>query len=298
MVFGWGKSQEEIDAENADIQAEASICKDYSVSEEESEKCLEVRKILEDTRVEWAAPSASADASDKICDGSRKDKKDEKGEIDQKGYDVLSDMVVLRYLRGNKGVVDKTAHMLGKFITWSREEDIRSITENDVLEVTRTKLVVSEGSSRDGRPCVWLLIQRLNKYTRAPIDVVAKFIMLTVQQSLLRTLPNDERWVLCFDLRNMTMQSMDYEVLKVLISILQTKYPETMHRILIIESPYFFQACWTIIRPWLDPVTASKVTFESYDGIDKYIARDQWVSEYINPPVPCEGSGEREGDTK
>ena len=89
-----------------------------------------------------------------------------------------------------------------------------------------------------------MTIYSYHRYTRAHIDIVSKFIVMEGEKSLLRTLPNDERWVLCFDLRNVTMSSIDYEVIKVLVNTLQTKYPETTHKILIIESPLFFQACW------------------------------------------------------
>ena len=181
MVFGWGKSQEEVDAENAAIQEEASICRDYSANDEEKGKMLVVRRLLEETRSEWGAAAtaaAAAAAAAGVVDNADTDAKEkgsaddkdggadtagEKGEADERGYDVLSDMMVLRYLRGNKGVVEKTAHMLGKFISWSREMDIRNITEEDVQDVSKTKLVVSNGRSRYGGPCVWVLVQRLNK---------------------------------------------------------------------------------------------------------------------------------------
>jgi len=92
----------------------------------------------------------------------------------------------------------------------------------------------------------------------------------------------DERFVLIFDLRAFSMKNMDYQGVKVLVSILQTNYPEVLDRAIIVDSPFIFSACWAIIRPWLDPVTADKVQFTNYDGVKEYIEQSEWPDEYKN----------------
>ncbi len=67
---------------------------------------------------------------------------------------------------------------------------------------------------------------------------------------------------------------MNYEVVKILISILQTNYPETLEKVYV-DSPLIFSACWAIIRPWLDPVTQAKVSF----------VRSSELSNFIEPSV-------------
>jgi len=68
---------------------------------------------------------------------------------------------------------------------------------------------------------------------------------------------------------------MDFEVVQLLISILQYNYPETLATALVVDAPFLFSACWAIIRPWLDPVTAAKALF---------ISRAQ-LPAYFDPPV-------------
>ena len=36
-------------------------------------------------------------------------------------------------------------------------------------------------------------------------------------------------------------------------------YPETVHKIFIVNSPTFFSMIWKVVRPWVDPVTADKL---------------------------------------
>ena len=39
----------------------------------------------------------------------------------------------------------------------------------------------------------------------------------------------------------------------------------------MVDAPFVFNACWTVIKPWLDPVTASKVTFLKSKDLAKHI---------------------------
>jgi hypothetical protein len=64
---------------------------------------------------------------------------------------------------------------------------------------------------------------------------------------------------------------MDYEIVRLLIDILQYNYPETMNSALIVNSPFLFHACWAVIRPWLDPITASKVVFINQKQLAEHV---------------------------
>lgn len=47
----------------------------------------------------------------------------------------------------------------------------------------------------------------------------------------------------------------------------------------VVNAPFLFWACWAIIRPWLDPVTAAKASFvkkeELVDVIDDIHIHEQ-----------------------
>ena len=64
---------------------------------------------------------------------------------------------------------------------------------------------------------------------------------------------------------------MDYEAVKLLIEILQYNYPDTLDTALIINAPMLFSACWMVIKPWLDPVTAAKCKFIKKSELKDYI---------------------------
>lgn len=43
----------------------------------------------------------------------------------------------------------------------------------------------------------------------------------------------------------------------------QDRYPESMGKFYIINSPFMFSTVWSVIKPWLDPVTVEKIQIPS-----------------------------------
>ncbi|EKX43147.1 hypothetical protein GUITHDRAFT_153362 [Guillardia theta CCMP2712] len=67
---------------------------------------------------------------------------------------------------------------------------------------------------------------------------------------------------LCVDLTNMSMNMLrgkKRQVLQKIFHIGSTYYPESMWKIYLVNSPLIFRAIWAIIKPWLHPVTLSKI---------------------------------------
>jgi len=88
--------------------------------------------------------------------------------------------------------------------------------------------------------------------------------------------PPVETASIVFDMNGFSIQkNMDYTQLKFMISIFEAKYPETLGVALVVDAPFIFQACWKLIRPWLDPKTASKVYFVSLSDLTQWIDEDQ-----------------------
>lgn len=45
------------------------------------------------------------------------------------------------------------------------------------------------------------------------------------------------------------------------INIDQYFYPESLHRLYIVNAPWVFRMAWAMIKPWVHPLTASRVGF-------------------------------------
>ena len=132
-------------------------------------------------------------------------------------------------------------------------------------------------------PVVTICARRHNKDQR-DIDVMKKFIIFTLEKALKKAIP-DEKIVILFDLAGFTMSCMDYEVVKMLVNTLQYNYPETLKVALIVNAPMLFSACWILIKSWLDPITASKVSFVNLQQLEQYLDKDSIPMDLTNPSV-------------
>lgn len=95
-----------------------------------------------------------------------------------------------------------------------------------------------------------------------------------------------------------SMANMDYTPVKFMIKCFEANYPESLGTVLVYHAPWVFNAIWSIIRGWLDPVVAGKVHFaKNIDELEKYIPKsqipvelggtEQWKYEFPEP-VPGE----------
>ena len=106
------------------------------------------------------------------------------------------------------------------------------------------------------------------------MEEVRNFIIYTIETALKSAKPDEEKITICFDLSNLALVNMDYEAVKMLINMLAFNYPEILYNALVVNAPFFFWACWAVIKPWIDPVTAAKVLFLKKSALSQYIAQD------------------------
>lgn len=102
-----------------------------------------------------------------------------------------------------------------------------------------------------------------------------------------------------------SMANMDYTPVKFMIKCFEANYPESLGTVLVYKAPWVFNAVWSIVRGWLDPVVAGKVHFaKNIEELEKFVPRKQipaelggdekWTYEY---PEPLEGENEKMKDT-
>ena len=156
---------------------------------------------------------------------------------------------------------------------------METITESDCATIIAKRVCISTGRDKLGRPLLTCICGRHDKHNRDILEI-KKFIIHFMEQSVRQSNPDDEMFSIIFDLSAFSLRCMDFESVKLLIDILQQNYPEVLGQALVVNSPFIFSACWRVIKPWLDPVTAAKVNFVSLPQLTDYID-----PEYILPEV-------------
>lgn len=74
-------------------------------------------------------------------------------------------------------------------------------------------------------------------------------------------------------------------------TISSDRYPETMGKFYIINAPWAFSAVWSVVKPWLDPVTVAKINIlgSSYkDELFKQIPREN-LPQQLGGTCECPG---------
>jgi hypothetical protein len=98
-----------------------------------------------------------------------------------------------------------------------------------------------------------------------------------------------------------SMANMDYTPVKFMIKCFEANYPESLGTVLVYRAPWVFNAVWSIVKGWLDPVVAGKVHFaKNIDELSQYIPKlqiptelggdEKWEYKY---PEPVPGENDR-----
>lgn len=183
-----------------------------------------------------------------------------------------TDVTILRFLRGSKGYEERALGELIKHTAWRSEFNVDTIDESlpKFQRQIDKKLVIFQGNDKANRPCLFCFAHRHNASDR-DFDEMRLLIIYTLEKLISQSLPNEERFIICFDLSKFSLRCMDFEVVKVLVSILQQNYPDTLEMFCVLDAPMIFSACWAVIKPWLDPVTAHKVQFMRRAQLTEFI---------------------------
>jgi hypothetical protein len=100
-----------------------------------------------------------------------------------------------------------------------------------------------------------------------------------------------EKQVIVFNLESLSysLDTRSLSVFRRIISCDQDFYPERLKHFFVINAPWYFTAIWSVVKPWIDPVTREKMQIIGSDYLPtllKYIDIDQ---------IPAELGGKYDG---
>ena len=160
---------------------------------------------------------------------------------------VFSDHTYVRFLRANKGDLGKAYKNMMSTLRWRADVGADQITEDDCASALRKNLVWLHASDKDSRPVIYVQVKDHDKNNR-DMNVFQKMIIFIFEESLRKSIPNEERVVVVFDLIGFSYKNADMELVKQLVTILQEHYTETLSVALIVNAPFIFSAIWAVIK--------------------------------------------------
>ncbi|KAH9927860.1 CRAL-TRIO domain-containing protein [Amylocystis lapponica] len=202
----------------------------------------------------------------------------------------MDDAALLRFLRARRFDLAKAKQMLIACEQWRKDFKVDEIVNNfdfkEKAEVDKYYPQYYHKMDKDGRP---VYIERLGK-----LDIKALYAITTQERQLQRLVYEYEKFIhdrlpgcsaavghpvetscTILDLHNVSLSNFyrvkDYVMAAA--SIGQDRYPECMGKFYIINAPWAFSTVWTLIKPWLDEVTVSKIDILGSSYKDKLLAQ-------------------------
>lgn len=182
------------------------------------------------------------------------------------------DSLLLRFLRARKWVVKDALKMMGDTFYWRSEvghpEELLRKGEWGALQEKNDGFILQfeackgwiYGYDVAGRPLVHVHPDRHDPNAQ-DIKAVQEFTVFLIESARLCLKDPVDTACVFFDLSKFGISNMDYGAVKFLISCFEGYYPECLGCLVIHKAPWIFSRIWSIIKNWMDPVVASKITF-------------------------------------
>jgi len=186
------------------------------------------------------------------------------------------DAYLLRFLRARKFDLEKTTEMWKNYISWRKTKKVDEIAHADFPELDEAKQFYPHSWFRTdklGRP---MFIERPGKVVLDKLNKVMSNERLEDHfihdyERLMNDIfpacskaKGETVSTTCYimDLKGVSAKMMSpkiFELLKIASRIGQDYYPEILGTMYIVNVPFFFHGCWTLIKGFLDEKTRKKI---------------------------------------
>ncbi|KAG7096421.1 hypothetical protein E1B28_003860 [Marasmius oreades] len=202
-----------------------------------------------------------------------------KKELTEEGHFVeerMDDATLLRFLRARKFDVTAAKAMLLDCEKWRQEVGVDDIMKNfdfkEKEQVDKYYPQYYHKMDKDGRPIYIELLGNFDYkalYGLTTQDRLIKQLVWDYEKFITTRLPACSKLVgypvetscTILDLSYISLTNFYHvkDYVSQAIAIGQNRYPESMGKFYIVNAPYLFSTVWSLIKPWLDEVTAAKI---------------------------------------
>jgi len=192
------------------------------------------------------------------------------------------DAVPLRFLRARKWNLEVSLKLLMDCMSWRANFQgigVRGITLDSIQNERPKGKAFVHGFDLFGRPIVWISV-RLHLKRDSELREVERFCLWIFETTLKSLKGPIETCTSVFSMKGFRLENMDYDFLRFLADLFQSKYPETLGLALVVDCPWIFWGIWNIVKHWIDPHTVKKIKFVNETMLTQYISKETLLTEY------------------
>jgi hypothetical protein len=183
----------------------------------------------------------------------------------------------IRFLRARKGDVPNAIKMLSGFMEWRARTFPLPLDEDLKFELMKGKYWC-RGRDKDGKVICCVQVNKLIRGDYKNIEVAVKAMIFAFEwlgnSDLMRS-PIDT-WTIMLDTRGMGLEHIDHRFVAGFAEVVQERYPERLHRLIVFPAGAFVRGAWAGVRHFFDPNTAAKVVLlPDKEQILDYVDADQ-----------------------
>ncbi|KAG0055925.1 hypothetical protein BGZ83_007048 [Gryganskiella cystojenkinii] len=228
------------------------------------------------------------------------------------------DMIILKFLRARKWIVDDAIKMLVQTLKWRIIEKVDELIElSDVeldakyprfLEQMKMGKGYLRGADPSDRP-ICVINTRVHHKSDQSAKTIRRFTLYTMECGRTVLPLGSETVIVIFDLSKFGLDNMDWSFVRLFVQCFENYYPETLEVCVVHKAPFVFRGLWKLIQPLLDPSVASKFIFTKNNAelhkviprevlpIQPYDGLDDWKYQYA-PMQPGENDRMMDKDKK
>jgi len=202
--------------------------------------------------------------------------------IEIKNGCLNDDAVVLRFLRARQFDFGKSYDMIYTMLKFRAEFQgigVAALNPSVCLNELKSGKGYFHGFDKSGRPVTYVTA-RLHDPGTSAAQENQRFTIMQMEFGRSLMVAPCETATIVFDMTGAGYKNIDLTSVKFMVNSLANYYPETLGSVLVYDAPWIMNGFWKIIKPWLDPVTAAKVSFISKGTLPDYIPLDQLSTEY------------------